>query len=467
MNHIDLVDLRRTRRARLLERVNAPILLMGNGEQPRNLPLNVHPFRQDSTFLYFVGLARPGAAALLHEDGRMDLYLPTPPEDDALWHGPGPTPDDIGASVGANAVHDPSVLADHARVCSPKTLAVSDPARNQIASAITGMPLSFAREYGDDALVDAVIELRRVKDDWELGQMRRSAALTTAAFRHTMAATHSGGTERALWALFEGTLRANGATTAYDTILSQSGEILHTRDHSQPLTDGRMVLLDGGAEVETGYASDVTRTWPVNGRFGPRQRAAYQAVLEAQRASIALCRKGVAYRDVHDASSRVIAQFLIDEKLAHGTADGLVEQHAHALFFPHGVGHHLGLDVHDLENFGDRPSYPRGLARPDAFGTRNLRLQLPLETGWIVTVEPGFYVVPDILSNSALRERFGNTIDFAQAEAWLGFGGIRIEDDVVVTADGPEVLTQAIPKEIGDVEDIVGSMPSAVRLFSV
>ncbi|MEM6925411.1 MAG: aminopeptidase P family protein [Myxococcota bacterium] len=449
------------RRQRLTGLVDGPILLLGNGTQPRNLPMNRLPFRQDSTFLYFTGCAEPDAAAILDGDG-FELFLTPTDDEDALWHGPQPGIEARGAALGADRTSPVSALLERV---SPgvRTLAVPDPVRNAKFAERIGQPLWFGVHHGHDDLVDAVIQLRRSKDADEIAELRKAAEVTREALEATMAATRPGSHERDLWTLFEAVLRLRGCNPGYETILTQSGEVLHHHGHADALEAGRMVLLDGGGErTDSGYTVDITRTWPVSGTFSPRQRAAYEAVLAAQEASIALCRPGVPYREVHDASCRLLARFLVDEGLVSGDVDGVVERGAHALFFPHGVGHHLGLDVHDLENFGDRPSYPEGVGRPEGFGTRNLRLDLPLEPGWVVTIEPGFYVVPAILANAALREQFAGVVDFAAAEAWTGFGGIRIEDDVHVTNGGPEVLT-SVPKAVSEVEALVGSGPSVVE----
>lgn len=446
------------RRERLLTQVSGPILLSGMGRRSRNLPMNEVPFRQDSTFLYFTGCDLPDAALWLDE-GETTLYLPPPADDDALWHGHVEAPEALAARFGVDAVRPLGELEDRARTARPRTLAIADDARTAALAAWTGRPLAFGQAFGDPELVDAVITMRRTKSALELDEMRAAGALTAQAHRFVMAATRPGVHERQLTALFQAYLAAHDATEGYATILTQSGEILHNHAHDAVCEAGRLLLLDGGAELNrSGYGADVTRTWPVSGRFTARQRRAYEAVLAAQEASIALCRPGVRYREVHDATSRVLADWLLDEGLLHGiTVDDAVARGAHALFFPHGVGHLLGLDVHDLENFGDRPSYPEGASRPEPFGTANLRLDLPLEAGWVVTVEPGFYVVPAILHDATLRERFADCVDLDRAEAWQGFGGIRIEDDVVVTDGAPEVLTDDAPKDPDAVEALVDS----------
>jgi Xaa-Pro aminopeptidase len=454
------------RRRALAAQVDGPILLVGHGVRARNLPMNALPFRQCSTFWYFTGCAEPDAAVLIDGD-HTTLWLPEPAADDALWHGHVTSLDAQRERYGVDAVApygDEHLLALADR--RPHTLAVADEGKNRLLdrlAARAGAPDRAhrfdQRHHGSPVLARAVIELRRPKDAWEQAELREAGRVSAAAHVLAMRLTRPGVHERALNALFEAYLAAHDLAPGYGTILTQDGEILHNRSHHARLAPGRLLLLDGGGELaRSGYGADITRTWPVSGRFDGRQRAAYEACLAAQQAAIALCRPGVRYRAVHDAACRVLAEFLLDAGLLrHATVDEVLERHAHALFFPHGVGHLLGLDVHDLENFGDLPAYPAGQARPAPFGTRYLRLDLPLEADWVVTVEPGFYVVPAILGDPALREQFGDLLHDDEAARWAGFGGIRIEDDVLITAQGPDVLTSAAPSRLDDVEACVGS----------
>jgi Xaa-Pro aminopeptidase len=443
------------RRRALLERVGRPILLLGNGVRARNLPMTSLPFRQDSTFLYFTGCALPDAALLLDDEGAT-LFLPEPDADDELWHGPSVPRDALQRALHVDRIERPERLARRLADRAVASLAVPDEERNRWLTVQLGRPFRFGSAPGDDDLIDAVIAMRRTKSSGELDEMRAAAAVTARAFRAVMGASRPGATERGLAAVFEGVLAAAGCTPGYAPILTVRGEVLHNHDHSGTLREGDLLLLDGGGEVSSGYGVDVTRTWPVSGRPDPRQRAVYDAVLESQRAAIAACRAGVRYREVHDVASRVLATFLRGEGLLRCSVDEALDTGAHGVFYPHGTGHHLGLDVHDLENFGDRPSYPPGGARPRQFGTRNLRLDLPLESGWVVTVEPGIYFVPAILRDPTLRAELGDRVDWDRASSWIGFGGIRIEDDVAITAGTPDVLTAEIPKAIDDLAAIVG-----------
>lgn len=447
------------RRRRLSALVPGPVLLMGNGERARNLPMNKVPFRQDSSFLYFTGCALPDAAMLLQE-GYCTLFIVPPEADDALWHGEVEGFDSLRDRYHVDAVRSIDELPVAIDDLTVQTIAVADESKNRRLTELTGEPLSFGKQCGDEALIDAIIALRRPKSPDEINQLRAAAEVTAKAHLACMRGTRPGGHEQHLTALFQAILTYHDCTEGYGTILTQSGDVLHSRAHDAELHDGRLLLLDGGAELRSGYGADVTRTWPVSGKFDGRQRAAYQAVLDAQKASIAITKPGVRYRTVHDASCLVLARFLADEKLLRVSPEAAVELGAHAVFYPHGTGHLLGMDVHDLENFGDRPAYPKGQGRPTQFGTRYLRLDLPLEVGWVVTIEPGFYVVPAILADKELRETFADAIDWDRAAQWAGFGGIRIEDDVLVTADGSDVLTGSIPKEIAELEAILGVGPT-------
>jgi len=451
-------DLYARRRAQLRAHVSAPILLVGNGPRRRNLPINHLPFRQDSTFLYFTGCTTPGAALLMTQS-REVLFLPEPAPDDALWHGVTTTLEDERARWGADEVLPLSALEGETASLRGRllSLAVPDLAQTLLATRLTGLPLEYGGWNGPEPLVDAVIALRRPRSPEEVREIRRAGLVTAEAHVAAMAVTAPGRHEREVAAVFDGVIAAAGMVNAYDSIVTVRGEILHNFAFQHRMQAGDLLLLDGGAEAESGYATDVTRTWPVSGRFTLRQRNAYDAVLAAQRAGIDLVRPGVRYREVHDAASLVIARFLKDEGLITCSPEAAVEAGAHALFFPHGVGHLLGLDVHDLENFGDRAAYGPGRARSEQFGTAYLRLDLDLEPGFVVTVEPGFYIVPAVLSDPALKARFLGMVDYDAAADWAGFGGIRIEDDVLVTEGDPEILTGGVPKDPDVVQSLVGT----------
>jgi len=452
------------RRTRLAHTIDKPILLMGNGERPRNLPMSTVPFRQDSTFLYFTGCTIPGAAILI-ENGESTIYLPQPAEDDALWHGVSHTIEEMAQPLGFTKVKATDCLEQDAKKLSAlETIAIPDLAQTLRAQKIYGDPLVYGQQNGSDALIDAIIQMRRILSHEEVAEMQATAVVTKAAHCAAMSITRPGVHEREVAAAFHNVVARAGLRTAYPSIVTVEGDVLHNFRYVNTAKSGQLLLLDGGAEATSGYATDVTRTWPVSGTFNTQQRAAYQAVLSSQLAAIDMVRPGVRYRDIHMKASQVLAEFLVDEGLLTCSAEDALETGAHAIFFPHGVGHLLGLDVHDMENFGDRAGYPAHRHRSDQFGTGYLRLDLDLEPGMCVTIEPGFYVVSAILQDTSLRERFHNQVDFDRALEWVGFGGIRIEDNVLVTTDDPHVISAATPKSIDAVEAIVGQAPSPAAL---
>ncbi|MBN1336234.1 MAG: aminopeptidase P N-terminal domain-containing protein [Deltaproteobacteria bacterium] len=453
-----------SRRRALVSRLGAPALFVGNRIRQRN-PANDFPFRQDSTFSWLTGCTVPGAALLLDGD-REVLFAPPPSEDDLVWTGRIEPLADLGARLGFSDVRPVAELpaACEALGRVPFALAVPDGDATALAAACTGLDLHYPDRSGPEALLRAIADLRNVKSAEEIAEMEAAARITAEAFRVAMAATVPGETEATVAALVDAVMAARGAAPSFSTISTVHAEVLHNTDRSNRLEAGQLFCLDAGAEVPSGYAADVTRVWPVSGRFDPRQKAAYEAVFEANAAAVAACRPGARYRHVHDTASRVIARFLVDEGLLRCSPDASVETGAHALFFPHGVGHLLGMDVHDLENLGDLAAYAPGRQRSTQFGTRYLRLDLDLVPGMTVTIEPGFYVVPAIFARADFRDRFGALVDFDRAAQWVGFTGIRIEDDVLIESDGPRVITTGIPRSVADVEALVGTgLPASAR----
>jgi Xaa-Pro aminopeptidase len=437
----------RARRQRLSALVgDRTVLLRGHRPLGRNYPAVHYPFRQDSNLLYFTGLEVPGSAAVIEAGGATTLYLPTPGPDDALWEGELEPQERYAAAAGAEATLPVEGLAIDDGWLSPP---ITDPSAPQ-------------RPWSEE-LVRAIIELRLSLDEHEVAAVRRAVSITTLAHKAAMEAVRPGVTDTQLLALVDGIFALHGGYPSFPSIVTARGEVLHGHSRNAPMEAGQLLLVDAGAEEPGGYASDVTRTSPVSGRYTPRQRDIYELVLAAADASIATCGPGVRYRDVHLASCRVLTRGLVDLGLLRGDVDGLVEAGAHAAFFPHGVGHLLGLDVHDMELFGDLAGYEPGRQRSDQFGLGFLRLDRDLRPGTIVTVEPGLYFVPAILRDPALRERLGDRVAWDAALSWLPFGGIRIEDDILITQEGHEVLTAAIPRRPDDVEAIVGTGPTPVE----
>lgn len=457
------------RRRRLLASLQEPCLLASGGALSRNYPANAFPFRADSNFLYFFERPEAGMAAFLDPaDGSVHLFAPARTVEDALWHGELEPFEALRARHRVDQVLGVEQLEDHVRrLAKGRTvhaLAVADPKWTARAAALTGRDLRFddAALIGSPVLVDAIARLRLRKDAGELAEIERAAEVTAAAHLAAIRHTRVGVTEQELAGQVEGTFARAGCVPAYQTILSARSEVLHNHGHEGVVQAGDLLLLDGGAEVASGYCADVTRCWPASGAFSPEAREVYELVLRAQLAAIAAVKPGLRFRDLHLRCARVLAEGLRAMGLLRGSPDALVEAGAHALFFPHGLGHQLGLDVHDLEAFGDRVLYPQR-QRSTQFGTAYLRMDMDLDEGMTFTVEPGVYFVPAILRAPTFRAQFAAMVDFDAAERFLalnggrGLGGVRIEDDVVVTRDGCHVLTGAIPKARAEIEALVGT----------
>ncbi|MBM4360166.1 MAG: aminopeptidase P family protein [Deltaproteobacteria bacterium] len=455
----------RARRRALLERLERPVLLAAGEAPSRNYAANRYAFRASSHFLYFVGRPLAGSA-LLFRGGRATLFTHPPDPEDALWHGPRPELATLGVELGLTEAHGdvrplgelPSALAELRDEVA--TLPTQDAPSAAWLSQLLGRtitPRSGARlDDGRDAeLADALIALRLTHDAGAVAQLRFAAACSAEAHLAGMRATRPGGTEHDVHAAMVGTLRRHGLEDAYGPIVTVHGEVLHSDDHTNALRSGDLLLADVGGETREGWAADITRVWPVSGAFSKTQRALYDVVLEAQLDAIAAVLPGRRYRDVHEVAKRAIVLGLVKLGILRGDVDGLLERGAAALFFPHGIGHLLGLDVHDMEDLGDRAGYASGRSRSTRFGDGYLRLDRDLAPGMAVTIEPGFYQVPGILGDARLTGPLGDDLRRDVLAHYADVRGIRIEDDVLVTEGGHEVLTSGVPKLAAEVEAIV------------
>jgi Xaa-Pro aminopeptidase len=444
---------RRDRLGRAL--AGAPALIAAGAPSPRQYAANSWPFRAASHFLYLTGAHLPAAYVLL-EDDAATIFVAPPADDDELWHGPTPSLGDLAGVLGCavRALGDlPSVLAGRRVGTLPAIDAVTRARQTQLL----GRPIAPGRldEPEDRALADAMIALRLIHDDGAIRGLREAAQSTAAAHRAGMRATRAGVREHAIRAAMHAQFLAVGHTVSYEPIVTVHGEVLHAHSYDNECASGDLLLADVGAETEGGWAGDVTRTWPIDGRYSATQRTMYELVLAANRACIDACAPGVEYRDVHLLACRTIARGLVDLGILRGDPEELVADGVHALFFPHGVGHLIGLDVHDMEDLGDRAGYAPGRTRSAQFGLSYLRLDRPLAAGMAVTIEPGFYVVPAILRDPALISAARDRLVRSELEHFADVRGIRIEDDVLITESGRDVMTSAIPKSIADVEAVL------------
>ncbi len=436
------------------------ILILGNDYASRNYVDNVYPFRQDSSFLYFGGVNRPDLALVIGSDGRSTLYGPRTGSDDLVWFGPHASLEELAEEVGCDRRGTRQELA--ARLAGSgqggHRVHFLPPYRGDRTlklAKLINLPAEQIASMVSNELVDAVIRQRSVKTRAEVEEIEAALAVTSLMYASAMAATEPGITEAQVAAELQGPAIANNRQTAFPPIVTVRGEVLHNESYVNTLDAGDMLLIDSGAESPAFYASDITRTIPVNGRFEPDQRDIYEVVLAAQLAAISVASPQVTNQEVHLTAARTIASGLNDMGLMRGDVDDAVEAGAHALFFPHGIGHMMGLDVHDMEDLGDRVGYADGERRSTQFGLNALRLARRLEPGFVITIEPGIYFIPALIDRWRTEGRHADFIRFDRLRAFRNFGGVRIEDDLLITETGSRVLGPVIPKSMEDVEEAV------------
>ncbi|MDR1727254.1 MAG: aminopeptidase P family protein [Acidobacteriota bacterium] len=438
------------------------VLWLGHALQPRNYAANAYPFRQNSHFLYYTGLAEPDLALLMFPEPDRDILFARPEDiDDIVWSGPRASIEEMAYGAGIEAVEDVAKLKGVVDVLRKKKRGVHHLPPYQHSTALRlarllGVRCESTGRRASAALMEAVAGQRSVKSAEEVAEIENALAVTARMHRAAMAVARPGLRESDVAGAMQGIALAADRAQAFDPIVTVHGEVLHNHAYDHVLKSGRLLLNDSGAESPMGYASDVTRTFPVNGRFTKKQAEIYQVVLDAQAAAIGMIRPGVSFRDVHLGACRVLAEGLKAVGLMKGDPADAVESGAHALFMPHGIGHMMGLDVHDMEDLGDIVGYKKKERRSGQFGLNYLRLNRALEPGFVLTVEPGVYFIPALIGRWRGEGKFPEFIDYGRLEGWLDFGGVRIEDDVLVTPKGAKVLDPArcgaIPKSIKDVE---------------
>ncbi|MCA9583547.1 MAG: Xaa-Pro dipeptidase, partial [Myxococcales bacterium] len=364
-----------------------------------------------------------------------------------IWEGAGPDHDELADRTGCR-IDILASLPTYLSSLPPESLATVpcvQPDDRTLQGDLLRRPID-GQHVGDRELAHALVALRLTHDDDALASIEAAARVTAEAHVVGMEVTPTAQREWEVRAAMEHVIARHGMGTAYGSIVTTAGQVLHNPHHHQLLHPGDLLLADVGAEGRCGFASDVTRTWPVGGTFSGTQRALYEVVLEAQRRAIEAVLPGARYRDVHLEAARALLEGLVSLGILRGDPAGLLAEGAHALFFPHGTGHLLGLDVHDMEDLGDAAGYPADRARDDQFGLSNLRLDRDLAPGMVVTIEPGFYQIEALLSGDSPLAHLTHRIDKQELLRFADVRGIRIEDDVLVTDSGADVLTGALAR---------------------
>lgn len=453
------------RRSRLKEQVGSGLLLfLGNEESPMNYPANPYHFRQDSSFLYFFGLDMPSLAAVVDVDQGKDVIFGNDVDmEDIIWMGHLPTMCERAALVGISETAPLAALEETIKEALRKgqTIRYLPPYRPENImkiSRLLGIEQDSVKKSASHDLIEAVVDQRNVKIPEEIAQMELAHEVTYDMYTAAMRMAKPGVHEYEIVGRMEGIMGASGLHAAFPIILTKNGQILHNHSHWNLLKEGDLLVMDAGSDSPMNYASDITRTVPVGGKFTDKQKQIYEIVLRCQETSIENIKPGVMFRDIHLLAAAVIASGLKDLGLMKGDTDEAVQAGAHALFFPHGLGHMIGLDVHDMEDLGeDFVGYDGTVERSPQFGIAYLRLAKKLEPGYVLTVEPGIYFIPALIDQWAAEKKYDQFIDYAEVEEYRHFGGIRIEDDVLVTPEESRVLGKSIPKTVNDVEEITAT----------
>jgi Xaa-Pro aminopeptidase len=450
----------RERRTKLRAAVaGGAILIAGNDDPPRNYAANGYPFRQSSHFLYYVGTDLPGFALAIAPDGEETMFGPAEDPDDLIWHGPHPVLEDHAAAAGIarTAVMGglgAAVAAYKARGVSVRYLPPYRGSEEIALAARLGVPREEVQKGACPELVRAVAEQRSVKSDAEVAEIERALAVSAEMYDVALKTIRPGLREAEVAGPIQAVALARDMPQSFLPIVSIHGEVLHNNTYRNVMKDGDLLVIDSGVEAPPGYyCSDITRTFPVSGKFSAAQRAIYEVVLASQTAAISKASPNVSNKDLHFVAAKTIAAGLTEIGLMRGDPEEAVAAGAHALFFVHGLGHMLGGDVHDMEDLGEAVvGYPPGEKRSTQFGLSFLRLAKKLQPGFCFTVEPGVYFIPALIDRWAAEKRHASFIDYAAVQKYKGFGGVRIEDDILVTAKGCRVLGTPIPKSVADIE---------------
>ena len=436
------------------------IILLGNEEASANYPANCYHFRQDSTFLYYFGINNPGFAGVLDADAGVDyLFADDVDLDDIIWMGPQPFVSEQGAQVGVGHTAPKSSMNDFVAdaIRKGQRLLFLPPYRhaNKLRlEELTGIRPSLQKAYASVELIRAVVAQRSVKSALEIAEIERACDIGYEMHTTAMRLCRPGIKEQIVAGAIDGIALQYGAGVSFPSIVSVRGETLHNHYHGNLMQEGQMLLVDAGAETMNNYCSDFTRTFPVNGHFDSRQKEIYNIIVACHDRAIDFARPGETWMKVHLEVCKVLAEGLKSLGLMKGDVDEAVAAGAHALFMPHGLGHMMGLDVHDMEDLGQiYVGYDDDVRPSEQFGLASLRMGRRLQEGFVITDEPGCYFIPALIDQWRAEGLHKDFICYDKVEQYKDFGGVRLEDDVLITADGSRFLGQKrIPLYVDDVE---------------
>ncbi|OGU59206.1 MAG: Xaa-Pro aminopeptidase [Ignavibacteria bacterium RBG_13_36_8] len=449
------------RRRKLKELVKTGLIFLpGNSDVPMNYKDNTYRFRQDSSFLYYFGLDEQNLAAIIDADsGKEILFGDDLTMADIIWTGPRISMATKGKLVGVSITKPMKELAKVISRAKKKRQKIhylpQYRAENKIwFEDVMGIKAIRVNSKASEKLIRAVISQREIKSPVETEQIEAAINVSYDMYVAAMKMVKPGMNEKEVWAILEGMSLKDGSGTSFPMILSIHPETLHNHYHGNVMKDGNILVLDSGVESPMYYASDITRTFPVNGKYSDLQKALYEIVLKANLTAIGMMKPGIPFRDCHFAACKIIVTGMKELGYMRGNIDDALKAGAHALFMPHGLGHMLGLDVHDMENLGENyVGYDDEFKRSKQFGTAYLRMAKRLHEGHVMTVEPGIYFIPELIEQWKADKKYADFIDFEKVSKDVGIGGFRVEDDILVTETGSRVLGKPIPKTVKEVEE--------------
>lgn len=445
------------RRALLKKNIGSGVLLfLGNDEQGLHYEDNTFRYRQDSTFLYYFGLSFADLSAIIDIDEDKEIIFGDELTiDHIVWMGTQPTLKEKSGRVGITEVMPSAEIMNylHKAVRKGQTVHYLPPYRAEHKlKLMEWLGIPPARQEGSVPFIRAIVAQRSYKSAEEVEEIEKACNVTADMHITAMKVLRPGMYEYEVVAEMNRVAESNNCELSFATIATVNGQTLHNHYHGNKVKPGDLFLIDAGAEVESGYAGDMSSTVPADKTFTPRQRAVYEIQnamhLEAVKA---LC-PGIPYMDVYDLSARVMVEGMKELGLMKGNAEDAVREGAHALFYPHGLGHMMGLDVHDMENLGELWVGYNGQPKSTQFGRKSQRLAIPLEPGFVHTVEPGIYFIPELIDLWKGEKKFKDFINYDKVEEYRNFGGIRNEEDYLITETGARRLGKKIPLTPEEVE---------------
>jgi len=441
---------------------NGIIVLLGNTEAPMNYQDNTYPFRQDSTFLFYFGISKPGLAATIDcESGECILYGDDPTIDEIVWTGPQKKLSELAAHCGITKAQSSNQIVNHINnaLKNKREVHYLNPYRSDLLiflSELLHTPVDQIKRSFSQKLIEGIVSQRLYKSAEELDEIERAVNITGEMHLAAMKMAKPGLKEQHIVSRLLEISTSHGGYYSFPPIVTINGETLHNHYYGNTLKTGDLLLVDSGAETDMGYAGDMTRTFPIGQKFTSVQRSIYQVVLDAHNKAIKALKPGVTFMEVHLIACKALTAGLNELNLMKGNIDEAVEAGAHAMFFQCGLGHLMGLDVHDMENLGEQNvGYTPDMIKSTQFGLKSLRLGRKLEEGIVLTVEPGIYIIPALIDLWKADKKHEQFINYKELEKIRDFGGIRVEEDFVITKGGSRLLGTEIPKTIEDVENTI------------